>query len=222
MRNITFIETVGLMNKGPRRAGHVTNAPRFSRHRGMRAPGVGANAPAWGAVGRIPDRKRSGKSLATAICAAFSLVAGPVLADPTLGCFERSYSAAHLAGQPAQIVARMRLKLSIQPEYGEWIATMDVRAANQGHAKRNGHGDQSFAQFLICWEDGARRGCSVECDGGSFEITKESATSLTFRTDYLLVGETDDCGGALDLAEKQGQPVSYRLNRVDDAVCAGL
>ena len=149
-------------------------------------------------------------------------ISGMALAEPTFGCFTRDYSDDHLAKHPEQIVDQIRLKLKRQPEYGEWIGLLDVKTANQGHVRTGGHGGEYFSQFLICWENGGTRGCSVECDGGSFDITKDDGKILQFRTQYLMVGETEECGGAVDLAEKRNQPVSYRLTRADDAACADM
>lgn len=148
--------------------------------------------------------------------------ADTVQADPTYGCFSRDYSAAHLAKHPAQIVDTIRLKLMNQPEYDAWIGLMDVKTANQGHVRRSGHGGQTFSQFLICWEDGGKRGCSVECDGGSFDIKREDGNVLDLRTRYLMVGETEECGGAVDLAEENYRWVTYRLKRMADAACADM
>ena len=149
-------------------------------------------------------------------------LAVPVAAEPTFGCYERIYSAEHLAGQPDQVVQEIRLSLSKQQEFGEWVAGMEVLTANQGHAARDGLGGQRLTQFLICWENDGRRGCSVECDGGSFTITRDDGKRLAFRTDYLMVGDTEGCGGAMDIAEKDGQAVSYRLQRVSEARCAAI
>lgn len=150
-------------------------------------------------------------------------LATPAATEPTFGCYERVYSDQHLAGQPDQVVRELRLYLtSSESENMQWTAGMEVISANQGHAARDGLGAQRFTQFLICWEDDGRRGCSVECDGGSLMITKDDANGLTFRTDYLMVGDTGECGGALDLAEKVGQAVSYRLSRVAEHTCAAI
>jgi len=145
---------------------------------------------------------------------------GPAAAgSPALGCYERDYSAAHLTKHRLQVVDRIVLHITRQEGAGRF-ANMWVETANQGHVAASGHGGGRFSQFLHCWSDNGVNKCAVECDGGTMQITKQSAKGLTFRTRSLLVGDTDECGGAVDLAEVQGQPVSYRLNRVSDAVCA--
>ena len=136
-----------------------------------------------------------------------------------LGCYERDYSATHLTRHRLQVVDRIVLRIFEQQGAGKF-ASMWVKTANQGHVAASGHGGQRFSQFLLCWSDNGVNACSVECDGGRMQVTKQDAKSLTFRTKYLLVGNTEECGGPVDLAEVQNQPVSYRLNRVSDAVCA--
>ena len=155
------------------------------------------------------------------IVAAFVATSAPAGADgPMTGCFERVYSDAHLAGQPAQIVKRLLLDI-YQPEGGAKVAEMLVTTANQGHVAITGHGGQNFRQFLICWSQGERDVCAVECDAGQMEITKQDDKGLTFRTETLWVGGTQDCGGAVNIIEKPGKSVSYRLNRVSLAICDG-
>ena len=140
---------------------------------------------------------------------------------PEPGCFTRTYTAAHLKAQPDQVVAAM--KLLIFDQGGGRYAKMSVLFANQGHVRRDGHGPQVLDQFLLCYDnaDGPPT-CSVECDGGSMRVTRQSKTGLTFETDYLMVGSSDECGGMIDLAEKPRQLVKYRLTRVGPQMCVGM
>ena len=168
------------------------------------------------------------------------LVAGQAIAQgaPTHGCFARDYGADHLAAHPDQIVARMVVLIGpatvILPSLPSWRELaessqsadmlnpdqtwmrMAVETTNQGHVAASGHGGQSFEQTLVC----GGGGCGVECDGGGFETERDDGDILQFRTDYLMVGDTGGCGGAIDLAERPREPVSYRLSRVPDALCA--
>ena len=66
------------------------------------------------------------------------------------------------------------------------------------------------------------KGCSVECDGGSFYVARETSTKMTIATSTLWVGETEECGGAINLAEIPGQEVKYLLHRVDESFCLAL
>ena len=83
-------------------------------------------------------------------------------------------------------------------------------------------GDRIFNQWLGCFDDGGRTICAVDCDGGNFMLTRRTSDSLTIQTKYLMVGETGECGGAIDLAEKPMTSVKYRLDVVPDGTCDGL
>lgn len=140
---------------------------------------------------------------------------------PEPGCFHRAYSEDHLKRNPDQVVAAMRLK--IFDSGNERHAQMDVRFANQGHVRRTGYGGQRLKQLLVCTEtSNGRQRCGVECDGGLMVVTRQDASGLTFETDYLVVGEAEQCGGAVDLAEKPGERVSYRLMRAQANVCSDM
>lgn len=134
------------------------------------------------------------------------------------GCYTRFYSDAHLAGHPEQVVGSMTLSLDTDDQ-GERVAWMEVATSGQGHAAQ--FGQQLFGQGLICWQSGGRTGCSVECDGGSFHVIRQDAETLLIETDYLMVGDTEECGGAFDIAERPGEPTRYLLRRADKAVCEG-
>ena len=143
---------------------------------------------------------------------------GPAQAQSLEGCWARSYSATHLAGQPAQVVRDIMLR--VHPGGAKsTTANLSVIAANQGHAGKRGQGGQLFETFLLC--DRTARGwrCAVECDGGSLTVTRLDGKVLEFRTDYLMTGYGDSCGGLLDLAEIPGRPVTYRLYRQTGKPC---
>jgi len=142
-------------------------------------------------------------------------------ADSPEGCYERAYSQAHLAKNPDQVVAQIAVKFG--QKAGDRVAQMSVLTANQGHVQASGNGGKLLDQFLYCFasQNSAKTWtCSVECDGGSMEIMRSDAKTLLFRTDYLLVGDSEQCGGPVDLAEKMNQSVTYKLTRVSDSQCA--
>ncbi len=148
-----------------------------------------------------------------------AVLAGPVWADgPDAGCYVRDYSDAHLAGQPAQVVDWMQLWI-YQDDNQNKLANMLVGFSNQGHVASTKHAGQVLDQFLLCFDYDGRQGCTVECDGGNFFVTRETGDAMTIETDYLMVGETDSCGGAVDLAEVPGKAVRYKLNRVVASQC---
>ncbi|UXX82892.1 hypothetical protein [Roseovarius pelagicus] len=141
---------------------------------------------------------------------------------PTPGCYAREYSKAHLDKYPDQVARAVWLWIQDQdftgtPERHAWLL---VDFANQGHVKRDGHGAQRLDQGLVCFETGeGHKGCAVDCDGGSFVVTRETDSALTIATEGLWVGDTEECGGAINIAEFPGTQVKYRLNRVDEVQC---
>lgn len=146
----------------------------------------------------------------------------PIQAEPAAptGCFERQYSQEHLAKNPDQVVGQIVVKFGTAGN--DVIAQMRVLTADQGHVQQAGNGGRAFGQYLYCFEP--RNGdknwiCSVECDGGSMNITRADKKTLLFSTNYLLVGDESQCGGPVDLAEKPDQKVTYKLNRVADSQC---
>ncbi|SMX30275.1 hypothetical protein TRP8649_04418 [Pelagimonas phthalicica] len=156
-------------------------------------------------------------SAALAACGSFAAAN-----DIRPGCYERIYSQSHLASHPDQHVAAIRMKV------GEWITNvsrdtrLEATFANQGQVRGTGAAGRTMAQFLFCGTEDSWDRCQAECDSGSLQVIKQSNSSMTFRTRYLMVGDAQSCGGYVDLAEIQGQWVSYRLNRVPDANCRGM
>lgn len=159
------------------------------------------------------------------VLGALCVAGGAAMAKPLLplGCYVRNYDAAHLAAHPAQIVQRFFLAIRYDAEYDTTSMPLAVTMADQGRARTEGFGGQSFDQSLYCFEsgegDGHRLLCGVECDGGYFELLRADGETLDLRTSYVTVGDTGSCGGAVDMAEVIGQPVTYRLHRIDDALC---
>lgn len=144
---------------------------------------------------------------------------------PTPGCYAREYSQAHLDAHPDQVARALYMLIhdSTYEDSTDRFAYLVVDFVNQGHVKRADLGAQRLDQSLVCYTDSeGRQGCSVECDGGWFTVSKETDSTLTIATEYLMVGDTEGCGGAIDLAEHTGQVVKYRLNRVDMNTCLGL
>ncbi|MFK7940884.1 MAG: hypothetical protein AB8B82_15995 [Roseovarius sp.] len=144
---------------------------------------------------------------------------------PTPGCYTRDYTQAHLDKHPDQVARALTMWIHDQQdgEFTNRFAYLVVDFANQGHVKRDGHAAQRLDQSLICWKGSDRRkGCSVECDGGSFYVSDETDSTLTIATEYLWMGDAEGCGGKIDLAETAGREVKYRLNRVDPQNCLAV
>ncbi|WP_298356437.1 hypothetical protein [uncultured Litoreibacter sp.] len=145
----------------------------------------------------------------------------PAQAQDMQSCYARTYSDAHLAKHPAQVVKAMVMAFELG-DAGDSYIRMSALIADGGHAKGGPLVGQWVDQGLYCFEGSADQvgtRCGIDCDGGVLEVTKVSTQSLTFRTTYLTVGEREECGGSIDLAEEIGKPVSYRLDRVDPAIC---
>lgn len=162
------------------------------------------------------------KSLAAALAVTLVFATPAVAAEFRKGCYQRIYSAGHLAGHPAQVVAAIRLKV------GEWQTNvsrgtkMEIVVANQGRARGTGLAGRALSQYLFCGTEGRSDICVAECDSGAIELRRQDAGGLTFRTRYLMVGNGPGCGGFVDLAEVAGRYTSYKLYRVPDAVCNGM
>ncbi|TCL09930.1 hypothetical protein BXY66_1997 [Shimia isoporae] len=158
----------------------------------------------------------------TALSVLFVALGSSVLAEgPDAGCYARDYSAAHLAKHPKQVVDDVVLWI-YEDELGNKLADMDVTFAKQGHVAASMFAGQTLNQFLLCFDSRGRAGCAVECDGGAFVVVKDTPEAMTIETEFLLVGDTEECGGAVDMAEVPGKAVRYRLNRVAASQCEGL
>lgn len=168
----------------------------------------------------LEEKKRRVAALAAAAMLAAAGQASAVEVRP--GCYMRVYSDQHLRDHPAQVVKSVRLKV------GQWMtevareAVIEVVPANQGHARGAPWVGARLQQFLICGTESGAPLCQVECDGGSMEVTRQDGSGMVFRTRYMMVGTTGECGGVMDMAEKRNQWVSYKLFRVADSDCSGM
>ncbi|MFQ6553177.1 hypothetical protein AAD018_012645 [Aestuariibius insulae] len=157
------------------------------------------------------------------ICISVGLCAGSAGALPEPGCYVRVYGERHLAENPDQVVAAMRLRLGDDIGSSSFSgAEIEAVFADQGHAVKDGFGGRVLSQSLLCWERNGATGCGVECDGGTFDILRQEDGILEIRTESLTIGRHDDCGGTSILAEAEGDPVTYRLFQVADAACEGF
>ncbi|MCI2398588.1 hypothetical protein [Aliiroseovarius subalbicans] len=150
-------------------------------------------------------------------------LAAPTLAAPE-GCWSRQYSDAHLARQPAQVVAAAWLSFHFDQDHDQLFAMLSVVTTNQGHVRGTANANMFVDQGLLCWPNTARGAdawsCAIDGDGGGFEITRMDAKVLEFRTRHLLMGNFEDnTGPVVNLAEQAWTDVTYRLYRADDAAC---
>ncbi|MFQ6549749.1 hypothetical protein AADZ90_017505 [Aestuariibius sp. 2305UL40-4] len=152
-----------------------------------------------------------------------ALWSGAVGAMPEAGCYARIYGERHLAENPDQVVAAMRLRLTLFEENPD-AAGADIEAvfANQGHAADEELGGQVLSQSLYCKDHQGSTMCIVDCDGGTFRILRQEDGLLDILTNHLTVGEIEGCGGYSNLAEEIGDPVVYRLYRAENEACEGF
>ena len=155
------------------------------------------------------------KALAlSTICTSLGLAAAAEVPAP--GCYARDYDAAHLAANPAQGVAGLRLW--VFDEGANRGGLIEARMAAQGQGARDGVAGQSLTQVLIC--NAVDGGCFVECDGGGFSSTPVDG-GIQITTDHFALGE-EGCGGYSNLAEVPGQVTTYRLTAAAPEACASL
>jgi hypothetical protein len=156
------------------------------------------------------------------ILTALALIASPALAqDLPMGCFARSYSAAHLAKNPGQNVAALTARFRPGTAASGGAPTMEVQArlADQGRARAEGLGGAVLAQTAYCFIDETGGwACVVECDGGTMEIGRLKGDTLDLSTRYFLIGDVEGCGGLFDLAEGAGATI-YRLTKAGATTC---
>src|SRR5262245_45343064 len=149
--------------------------------------------------------------LATAVPASAQMRV-PLLTADQEACFGRVYDRQHLASHPNQKVTSLHIfrPLGERPEAENWQATRRDEAIKQfrdsGEAEvealvtfreRKGY----FHNWLTCGKeskDGMR--CHIACDGGSFELKRESAgTALLTNNGFVLIG---GCGEDVEASQE--------------------
>lgn len=150
--------------------------------------------------------------------------AGPALAElPAAGaCFSRDYDAAHLARNPDQGVAALRLLFLDEYEGAADRRIVIVRAlmADQGQGRRDGVAGLTLQSTMYCSDDpGLGPACFVDCDGGHIAL-EPTPQGLRLQTSFAALGQPETCGASSDLAE--GGPTRYRLDPAPPEVCADL
>lgn len=150
-------------------------------------------------------------------------LATPALAELPSGCFRRDYSADHLARNPNQHVAAIRLNFTkgdgaMYPRF----VTVKGRFADQGRAKLDRVAGRSFTQSAFCTDTGGKGRCHVECDGGTLDIRALKGDTLEVSTDYFVLEGAEGCEALSDLAELGGGATTYRLTRAPASDCSGM
>jgi hypothetical protein len=155
---------------------------------------------------------RKARVLST-ICTSLALAA-PALAQmpPAGACFGRDYDAAHLARNPQQGVAGLRLWFydSIPGQADSRSVAVQARLADQGQARAAGVGGRTLRSDLRCVDEAGAPTCWIECDGGGFTLGARADGGVDLVTEHAVIGPADGCGGAVNLAEGFRR-TTYRL-----------
>jgi hypothetical protein len=145
------------------------------------------------------------------------ILALPATAGPeALGCFTRSYDRAHLARHPDQLVTAVKLRVyrpppGITSKYW-FLAQFRLRG-----------GDETLRTSGICNETATGLHCFVECDGGGVDIVPRARDAMMHldRVNVATCGqEYVNADGQVLTGGKDDR--EFRLDRVDDAPCAGM
>lgn len=167
------------------------------------------------------------------ICISAILAVAPAFADDMpLGCYARTYDAAHLAAQPDQTVAALSIDfdLSDNPSYPR-SAEVRARMADTARTRAEGSVGLVLENAGSCrrydavqpWQsDDTQAGlpvCSADCDGGYFEILSATPDEMLIRGGMALLG-AEGCGPASHLGDDNatGRTV-YKLYAVSPEAC---
>jgi hypothetical protein len=158
----------------------------------------------------------------------------PLFVADQEACFGRVYDRAHLARHPNQKVTSLHIfrHLGERPEAEDWRAGQRDEAITQ-FRKTGLAGVQAFVTFrdrtgyfhnwLECRKetnDGAH--CFIECDGGSFDLKRESAgTVLLNNNGFVLIGVCfEDVAAGEEIFFSPGKDDKvFRLEAKAAAVC---
>jgi hypothetical protein len=140
----------------------------------------------------------------------------PATAGPdALGCFTRTYNRTHLASHPDQLVTAVKLHIH-RPPPGNlnkywFLAQFRLRGR-----------DETLRTSGICNET-SRLHCFVECDGGGVDVVPRAHEAMMYldRISVASCGRDYVNGAGQELTGGKDDRV-FRLDRVDDAVCAGM
>lgn len=145
--------------------------------------------------------------------AAISSVSGLVLAEELL-CYQRDYTANHLAANKNQTVEMIRagLPYTRSDQAKIWVtfrkSQAQLRAEEDAAAAASANGEEppkveppkTYSTALLCWAPaaGSPEGawqCGVECDGGTFTAWPSGdAVLLKTRGGFLVTGECSEPG----------------------------
>ena len=155
------------------------------------------------------------------ILAVTLLLAGPAQAEnvlyshfgndalPSGGCFARSYSKAHLADHPDQLVTDISLSISPLSKGGK-TPTLMVFVKMRGDP-------YYYSESATCKIKGLGLNCHIEGDGGSFVLTGEKDGVLRLTVGTGGIGFEGD--KFVEISGTQGDDRAFLIPNVDGGIC---
>ena len=141
-------------------------------------------------------------------CAALPAAAQPIsqhFDKNSDSCYQRLYSASHLASHPVQKVEAIELS-----HFNADSQAMPGSEMNLHFAVRL-RGRSTWRTPVICRPQGNRLSCGVECDGGRFDVVARTGSSI------LITGGTDlyfsDCDAKPRILERAPDDKVFMLHR---------
>jgi hypothetical protein len=142
-------------------------------------------------------------------------------------CFGRTYDAAHLKVNPKQRVASFFLFKKLRPDpLSEWDdASADEMRAQDLDPKQSLGLDVIlrlrdrpglFLQSFECHGDDKTGHCSIDCDGGSFNMKPAGGAMMVENEGFEVEG---GCDGGLDFVDPGRADRSFRLDAATPAAC---
>jgi len=151
-----------------------------------------------------------------ALAGLLSILAAPAIAGPdAFGCFTRNYDRTHLARHPDQLVTAVKLRI-YRPPAGELDKWFLAQFRLRGKA-------ETLRTSGICDEKASGLHCFVACDGGGVDVVPRARDAMMHldRVRVAACGEDYVNGAGQELTGGKDDRV-FRLDRVDDAECAGM
>jgi len=147
---------------------------------------------------------------AVAVLFAALLAASAAAAQVPEGCFARDYSPEHLAANPGQVVAKMRLSVY------DGVADIAVILSDRPDLRAAGLAGGAEFAALDCQEFG----CVSICGDGYFRLDGQDASSITIEVwDLMTMGQGATCEARINLSERPGAPTRYRLDYLGPEPC---
>ena len=158
----------------------------------------------------------------------------PLFTADREACFGRVYDAAHLKAHPKQKVASLHVIRSLEPRREAENWTPDARAESIRSFREEGQASvtalvnfrdrkTTFHNSLTCDKE-TREGvrCLIECDGGSFVLTRSGANSVMLNNNgFVLIG---GCGEEVEEGQVRhfspgADDKVFRLDSLPVAAC---